>query len=153
MKVKDIMTKKVVTLKASDLVVDALTTFKKHKITGAPVVDDFNLIGIVTESDILKFVELKDLANDLILPAPFDFFGAVLEMKGEMQVVKEHFERTRKGTVDTVMTKDVVKIEPDAHVSQAAHLMTENKINRLVVVEDGGLVGIVTRSDLLKALS
>ena len=153
MKVKDVMTKDVVTVRAKDLVVDVLGVFKKRKITGAPVVDELNLVGIVTESDILKFVELKGFADDLILPMPFDFFEAVLEMKAELQEVKEHSERTRKGTVDTVMTKSVFTVEPDAHVSKAASLMKKHKINRLPVVKGEKLVGMVTRSDLLKALS
>ena len=69
----------------------------------------------------------------------------------------DHFEeRLRKATAalaSDLMTEDPVTIEPSATVQQAARLISRSKHNRLPVIEPGHLIGVVTRVDLLEALT
>ncbi len=151
MKVKEIMTKKVFTLKPEDSLADAIKLFRRKKITGAPVLDNGKLVGIITEKDILTSFALPESPSP-VSPPPFDFIEAMLEMKMSEWDLERALERIKEGRVEDVMTKDVITIDPDADVSDAVNLMTEHNINRIPVLKNGKLVGIVTRQDLLKAL-
>ena len=96
MQVKDIMTEKVHTVTANTLVLDTFKLFHKHKIKGCPVLEDDRLIGIVKESDLLKFFDIHNFQSMLMLPAPFDFIEAVIHMKAEEQNMQAEFERIKK---------------------------------------------------------
>ncbi|MCK4327930.1 MAG: CBS domain-containing protein [Candidatus Diapherotrites archaeon] len=152
MLVKDIMTKDPKTIPVDATIHDIVELFRKHRIRGAPVVKKHRLVGIVTEYDLLDFMELHEFGGKLWLPAPFDFIEAVLDAKQEVYEVKKEFEKLRNATAEKVMSTDVVTVAPTAHVSEVADLMTEGNLTHVPVVEDDKLVGLVTRSDLIKSL-
>lgn len=146
------MTKRVYTLKPENGLVDAIKMFKRKKITGAPVLEGGRLVGIITEKDILSVMSIPSLPEP-VSPPPFDFVEAMLEMKVNEWEIEKELEKIKTGRVKDVMTRDVVVISPDDDVADAVSLMSERRVNRLPVIDDGKLVGIVTRQDLLKALN
>lgn len=114
--------------------------------SGLPVVDDDgNLVGVVTEADLLM------RAKRLNLPSFFPFIGGIILLEPP-----DRFEaELRKATgalVKEVMTTDVVTVTEDTPLHELATIMIDKKVNRLPVVDGRKLVGIVTRDDLIRAL-
>jgi len=147
--VADIMETDTPTVTPEDTVEAVLRTMREHELPGVPVVNSGGrCVGIITEADLVMTGEDADLH----LPHYFELFGGFvfLESLG-------HFEdRLRKATAALardLMTEDPVTIEPDVTVREAARTISRSKHNRLPVVEHGRLVGVVTRVDVLEALS
>lgn len=152
MLVKNIMTKKPKIVEEDATVRDVIELFRKHRIRGVPVVKKNKLVGMITEYDLLDFIEVHEFGGKLWLPAPFDFIEAVLDAKQEEYEVRKEFEKLRHATADKIMNKNVITVTPETHVSEVADLMTENNLTHVPVVEKGKLVGLVTRTDLIKSL-
>ena len=147
--VADIMESDPVSVTPDDSVEHVLEVLREHELPGVPVVNDGGrCVGIVTEADLV----LSGEDADLHLPHYIELFGGVVFLEP-----LKHFEdRIRKAfasKVSDMMTADPVTIEQEADVEQAAKLIAERKHNRLPVVEHGRLVGVVTRLDVLEALT
>jgi CBS domain-containing protein len=147
--VADIMETDTPTVSPEDTVEHVLRLLNESEMTGVPVVTaGGRCVGIITEADLIMTGEDADLH----LPHYFELFGGFvfLESLG-------HFEdRLRKATAALardLMTEDPVTIEPHATVKEAAHKISRSKHNRLPVIEHGRLVGVVTRVDVLEALT
>jgi CBS domain-containing protein len=149
MRVDDVMQRDVVSVRPDADVEAVLRLLRDNQLPGVPVVNDGGrLVGIVTESDLV----LTEGDRDLHLPHHLDLLGAVvwLEPFGHFE------ERLRKAfatRVEEMMTPDPVTVRPDADVREAARLIAETGHNRLPVVEHGRFLGLVTRLDVLQALS
>lgn len=66
--------------------------------------------------------------------------------------VKKHLEQLSKIRVKDFMTKQVISVSPDENIIEAANLLDKHNIDRLPVTDNGKLVGIISRCDLIKAL-
>ncbi len=154
MKVKDVMTKNVVYIKEDEDIWKAIELMKKKKVSGLPVVDDNNkLVGILTDGDIIRALDIPDFPKESISPPPFDFIERMIRIQMEEWDVEKALETWKSGKVSDVMTRNPIFVHEDADIETAADIMLEKNIHRLPVVDsDGKLVGIVTRLDLLKAL-
>jgi CBS domain-containing protein len=145
--VREIMTTDVVTVRPETTVGELADILTRNKISGVPVVDDRGrVLGMVSEADII----LQDA--DLHFPYYIQF----LEMVVYLQSVHKFEERVRKAIgskVSEVMSDEVVAISPDATVREVATLMADRNVNRLPVTENGRLVGIVTRGDIVRAIA
>jgi len=161
-KVKDFMTRKVVKIKPDDSIFRAAKVFSENKISGAPVVKKGQIIGMVSESDIVKFMSLR-LSNALDLPKKLAQTSLSLLMLDFMRAGKDHLgfkkelQRISKTKIKDIMTPAVVFAEPDTNLFDAAAIMDKHDVNRLPVVDGKGktkrkLVGIIARADLVKAL-
>jgi CBS domain-containing protein len=132
-----------------DSVERVLRVLDENELPGVPVVTaGGRCVGIITEADLV----LTGEDADLHLPHYFELFGGFvfLESLGHFE------ERLRKATAavaSDLMTEDPVTIESSASVEEAARLISRSKHNRLPVVEHGRLVGVVTRVDVLEALT
>ena len=129
---------------------DVVRTLHDNELPGVPVLDgDGRLAGIVTEADLV----LPDDQGDLHLPHYINLFGGTVFL----EPLGRYEKRLRKAFASTaadMMTKDPDTVGPDASVKEAARLIHESGHNRLPVVEDDGrLVGVITRVDLLGALA
>lgn len=153
-KIKDAMEKNVIKFKPTDKIIDVAQTLRNNKISGAPVVDDENkVIGMLSEGDIMRLVEVHSPRLNLILPSPLDLIELPLKMKHESDEIMKGLRKAGSVLIKDIMTKEVISISPDASISDAAALMDSHNIKRLPVVDsDGKLVGIITRGDIIGAM-
>jgi CBS domain-containing protein len=147
--VRDIMETDVPTVTVADSVETVLRVLRDNELPGVPVVNEGGrCVGIITEEDLV----LTDEDEDFHMPHYFQLFGGIVFLES----VSHWEDRVRKAfaaTAEDMMTADPVTIEPDATVREAARLIARKKHNRLPVVEHGRLVGVVTRVDVLDALT
>jgi len=138
------MKKPVITVRTDTSVAEVARTLLDHKIEGVPVVDaSGQVVGMVTESDIVvqnanvhfpTFLQILDARIYLTSPHHFE----------------EELRRALGTTAQDVMTRHVWTVRPDDDISKAATLMVDHGINQIPVVADGRLVGIVSRSDIIR---
>jgi acetoin utilization protein AcuB len=125
------MTRNPVTATPEMSVAEASALMKREKVHRLPVLDkDKNLVGIISEKDILY-----------ASPSPVSSLS-----------IHEMAYLLSQLTVKKLMTRDVVTIKKDITVEEAARLMVDQDLSSLPVVEDGKLIGIVSKSDLFKIL-
>ncbi len=159
MLVKDVMIRNVITLKPEDTVRQASKKFAENNISGAPVINnEKKVVGILSEADILKMLEAHYTKGNIVfLPTPFDLIEIpFMEAVREAEVyrgTKEMIKDIGNALVSDVMKTHVVTVKSDRSIEDAAGLMVSKKVNRLPVVENNELVGIITRGDIIKALS
>ena len=147
--VRDIMDTRWLTVLPEDTIETVVRRMREHELPGIPVVNEGDrCVGIITEADLIMAGEEEDLH----LPHYIELFGGIVFLES----TKKFEERLRKAvgaTARDLMTADPVTIDPDASVAEAARLIARRKHNRLPVVEHGRLVGVVTRVDVLDALT
>jgi CBS domain-containing protein len=153
-KVKDTMEKLVIKFHVDDKITDIAQILRENKISGAPIVDkDNKVIGIVSEGDIMRLLEVHSPRINLILPSPLDWIELPIRMKYEFDEIAEDMNRAASVHISEIMTKKVITTKEEDDISDAAQLMDTHSVNRLPVVDDEGkLIGIVTRGDIISAL-
>ncbi|HIH36727.1 MAG TPA: CBS domain-containing protein [Methanocellales archaeon] len=150
--VKDIMERKVVACIVTDSVSLVAKKLRKSGISGMPVMDGDKLVGIITESDILRLLRNPEYSRKLWLPSPLELIEVpIRELVGWVEM-KKALENIGNMPVRDIMTKQVYTISPSDSLERAAEMMTKHDINRLPVIEGGKLVGIVTRGDIIAGL-
>jgi len=146
--VKDVMTRKVVTVRGNTTIGELSKILLKNKISGVPVVDDEQkLIGMVTDADIIT----EDM--EPIFPIYFDpliiSYAFIENFEKYKKDIKEYLETP----VEEIMTRRVKSVKNDTPVSEAAKIMVRDKINRIPVVDENNkVIGIVARADILKSM-
>lgn len=145
LKARDIMNEVVVACLADTRVEDVVRKLAEHGISGMPVIDARKrVIGIVSESDLLLADELE----------PPRVKAALYGLYIMPERVMEEAAKSRGVLVSDVMTKKVISFHPDDSVRDIARKMQQERINRVPIVDDEGvLVGILTRADIIKALA
>ncbi len=145
---KDIMNKEVITIQKHASIEKLSSLLLKHEISGVPVVDDQgNMIGVVTEGDII----VKD--SDLQFPTYFKLLDSIIYLES-LSKFKRNLKKHMGTKVEDIMSKNVVTIDQETPVNKIANIMTSKNINRVPVVDqDKNLVGIVTRADLIKSMT
>ena len=153
-KVKDAMEKYVIKFHTDDKITDIAQSLRDNKISGAPIVDkDNKVIGIISEGDIMRLLEVHSPRLNLILPSPLDWIELPIRMKYEFDEIAEDMNKAASVHISEIMTKKVITIKEDDDISDAAQLMDTHSVNRLPVVDDERkILGIVTRGDLISAL-
>jgi CBS domain-containing protein len=145
--VREIMQTDVIAVRPETTVGELADILAKNKISGVPVVDDQGrVMGMVSEADII----LQDA--DLHFPYYIQFLESVIYLQS-VHKFEERFRKAFGSRVTEVMSDEVVVVSPDTSVREAATLMADRDINRLPVTEDGRLVGIVTRGDIVRAIA
>jgi CBS-domain-containing membrane protein len=144
MKARDVMAFPVITVKPNSSIEEVAKTFVRHRISGAPVVDDAGkLIGIISEGDLMYRSELGTER-----PHPYWY----LEYAGKEHLAAEYVKARARKTAD-LMTRKVITASPDSSLNDIAALLENNSIKRVPIVENGKLVGIVSRANLIQALT
>jgi len=145
LKVGDVMTHLVVTLRPEESVPLAAQMLVSNRISGAPVVRGGRLVGVVSEADLVRAY-----APPIRRGAPFVATHPLLFI-----LLRETPRSEVKGvTVQDVMTSNVISIGPDESVWEAASLIDRHGVRRLPVVDDEGyVIGVVSRSDLVRAMA
>ncbi len=140
MRVKDVMTKCVITLSEHASFDDILKIFRKNKISGAPVVNnEKKLVGIISEKDLLY----------KLFPSEKEFYKNVEYYFNESHR-NDDFSRIRRLKASKIMTRDVIYANEDDHILTACAMLLIHNIRRLPVVKDGKIVGIVTTNNVFK---
>jgi CBS domain-containing protein len=149
MTVRDIMQTDVPVVHPEDTVETVLQVMRRHELPGVPVVNSSGrCIGIITDADLV----LSEESGDLHLPHYFELFGGVVFLE-PLRRFEERLRKAFSSNARDLMTEDPVTIDADESVARAARVIAERKHNRLPVIDDGRLVGVVTRVDVLDALT
>jgi len=142
LKVAEIVHEEWPTLGPDETVEGVIKLFAEAGISGAPVVDDGRLVGIVTEGDLI----FRDA--DIKAPGFLDILGGIIPL-GSWDEYREEALKSAGVTVDEVMTSDLITISPEASLAEASTLMADKRVKILPVTEDGALRGVITRMDIL----
>jgi CBS domain-containing protein len=153
MKVRDIMTKNVITLQPDATLHKALETFTKKGISGAPVVKDGKLVGLVTQLDIIKVLDIYIPKIHLTSMPQFFLVLAGLKSRRKTTELKKKLMAASRLTVEDFMNTDPVVIGKEADIMEASRILNTYKVNRLPVIEKGKVIGIVTRNDIIRAVA
>jgi len=147
--VREIMTTDPVTAGPDATVEEVVKLMRRHELPGLPVVDDNDhLLGIVTEADLV----LSDDEGDLHIPHYVELFGGIVFLE-PLRRFEGRLRKAAAATARDMMSREPVTVEADDPVRKAGRLIADSGHNRLPVVEDGRLVGVVTRVDVLGALA
>jgi len=139
MKVSDVMTRGVISLSPDDTMLKAARLMMQYGVSGFPVLKRGKLVGIITQGDFLRRAELAtERARAPSSDAPI----------GELA---EHYVHTHSRKVGEVATREVATVAPDASLEEAVAIMDRARVKRLPVVQDGMLVGIINRANLVHA--
>jgi CBS-domain-containing membrane protein len=142
MTVRDVMTRSVVSVLPTTPIKEVAQLLIDNGISGVPVVDVTGaVLGVVSEADLL----IKEQGADAIRHRPLARF------RGESAESRAQLVKLGAVTAADAMTAPAITITPARSIHDAAAIMTNGKVNRLPVVDDGQLVGIVSRSDLVRA--
>ncbi|MDP6564156.1 MAG: CBS domain-containing protein [Alphaproteobacteria bacterium] len=144
MRAKDIMTTEVVTVTPGSSVENVAQVLLDKNISGVPVTDDGgNIVGMVSEGDLLRRVELGGEQRRSwwlsILSSPEEDAQAFVKSHGRI--------------VADIMTKQLVSVDEDTSVAEVARLLEKNHIKRMPVMRGDSMVGIVSRANVLQALA
>ncbi|OFW52362.1 MAG: hypothetical protein A2163_09250 [Actinobacteria bacterium RBG_13_35_12] len=143
---KNIMVKKVITINRNASVGKLSELLLKNKISGVPVVDDNGkMVGIATEGDLI----VKDA--DLHFPRYFKLLDSIIYLES-LNKFKRNLTKYLGTKVEDVMTSKVWAVSEDTPVSEVANIMIRKNVNRVPVLDDGNLVGIITRADVVKSM-
>jgi CBS domain-containing protein len=144
MKVRDIMSPRVISIAPDASILDAIRLMLQNHISGLPVIDASGaLVGVVTEGDFLRRGETGTTRKR---PRWLEFLLGPRRMADE-------YVRTHARHVRDVMTAAPITVSEDAGLDTAVQLMERRRIKRLPVVRGGEVVGIVSRANLLHALA
>jgi len=138
-RVGDVMTRDVVSVTPETSIKDAAALLVERGISGLPVCEpDGSVVGVLSEADLLvKQGGPPERSSGL--------FAWLVDTAGAPDL-----EKLRAHTAGEAMTAPAITVEADCPVAEAARTMVSNGINRLPVVENGSLAGIVTRADLVR---
>jgi CBS domain-containing protein len=145
MKIRDVMTRDVVTITPNVGIQEIYRLFCKKGFGGLPVVTkEGRVVGMVTKNELLA----------VILP---DYFGMIenflfIDDFGALDKELDSLPELNLFLAEDLMVRNVITIDANASLLKAPVLMHKHNIKHLPVTEEGRLVGIITRSDILKAL-
>ncbi|MFO7298544.1 MAG: CBS domain-containing protein [Pseudomonadota bacterium] len=144
MKARDIMSKNVITVRRETSVHEIAQLMTDKRISGVPVVaEDGTILGMVSESDLLRRAEI---GTEPQRKWWLSFFS-------DPDLLARQYRKTHGLKAEDVMSRPVVTIDEDADLSEIANTFEKRRVKRLPVVRDGKLVGIISRADIVKALS
>ena len=146
LKVKDIMTREVITVSPETEIVQATKLLLENRINGVPVMDETGkLVGILCQSDLIA------QQKKLPIPSFFTLLNGLIPLISKKQLEKQ-VQKIAAITVAQAMTPNPVTVQPDINIEEVAALMVDRNFHTIPVVDEGELVGIVGKEDMLRAL-
>ena len=144
---KDIMTNNVITVRKDTLVNDLAEVLWKNKISGAPVLDeDGNVVSVVTESDLI------DQNKKVHIPTMISILDSVIFLESSKKTEKE-IKKMAGNTVQDICAMELVSVSEDTALDEIATIMAEKKVHTLPVMRDKKLVGVIGKSDIIRAMA
>lgn len=177
--VRDVMTRDVVVVDQNQTLRDTLELFRSEEITGAPVVEGERVLGVVSLTDLSEFEatqpavprsrEERSVREGFEEDGPenwtegddspsayfIDYWSnAGADVTSRMDASDgPEWDRLDEHVVSEVMTRKVLSVGAEADVQDAARVMTEAGVQRLLVMSDGALAGILSASDIVRAVA
>ena len=146
LKVKDIMTKELITVSPDTEIVQATKLLLENRINGIPVTDETGkLVGILCQSDLIA------QQKKLPIPSFFTFLDGLITLSSMKQLEKQ-VQKISAITVAQAMTPNPVTVQPETDIETVAALMVDKNFHTIPVVDKEKLVGIVGKEDVLKTL-
>ena len=145
------MTHEVFTAQPHWSLLEATQRMREKHVSGLPVVEEGNkIVGVLSERDVLA-----DLDRAVGVGSVRGFLDLLLELEAVTTInrLDQCLRRLEKARVSEAMSRRVVTIDPDASMGEAARQLRAFGVKRLPVVDEGRLVGIVTRQNIVDALS
>ena len=148
LRVRDLMTTQVITVKPTDTVRQAVIRMAVDNVSGAPVVDNRNhVLGMVSQTDILKLIlryqdKLDEDDAGHLLNTPLDTSAS----SQDVYIANKEISDKK---VEDIMVKSTLVTTPDAEIIEALKAMMKLGVGRLPVLEQGVLVGTISRSDII----
>ncbi len=148
-RVRDVMTADVATLRPDQTIPEAADAFADGRFGAMPVVDESGrLLGLLRDEDLIVS-EAR-----VHVPTYINFLGATIPLPSSMRHVEDDLRRVAGATVADVMEREPATVGPDDSLEDVATLMHESDVSHLPVVDDGGkVVGIVARGDLVRHIA
>ncbi len=135
LKLKDIMTADLVSAGPQATLREAMELLSEQHISGVPVVSGAKVVGVFTATDLLDFLAEHD------------------ETSGSLGVGRRSRTHLDEVMVSEVMTRTVHSLPPECSVEEASAFMRQAQIHRVLVMKGGALLGIVTTTDVAKAVA
>jgi CBS domain-containing protein len=156
MQVRDLMTADVRTVSPNMRLTDLERLLIRERLSGAPVVKDGRLVGVVSRSDVVRQLVVERTSAEYVADARSSGLASWHHLPdGEMtarisDAVGEHLEHVQ---VEDIMVTDVITVAPDADLRDAARLMIDHHVHRVLVVEDSRVRGILSTTDLVRLVA
>lgn len=146
LRVKDIMTRDLITVSPGMEIVHAAKILLDKSINGVPVVDGTGkLVGILCQSDLIA------QQKNLPIPSLFTLLDGFIPLTSMKHLEKE-VQKIAATTVAHAMTSNPVTVRPETSIEEVATIMVDRNFHTLPVVDEGKLVGIVGKEDVLRTL-
>lgn len=150
----DLMQRDLVVVQIDTPILDVHRLFVEEEIHGAPVVDDDQRVrGVISTLDLLRVVrdELEPGAGSTIST----YFREPMPASGPgwLDVNEDLQDRVQNLTASDAMTKEIVSLTSEATIEQVAETMLKHRVHRVLVIEDGALVGVISSFDLLRVVA
>jgi len=143
---RDIMTPDPVTVHGDLSVTDAARLMVDRRVGALPVMDGTRLVGIVTEGDLI----MQDVKMEF--PTYLHLLDGLIMYPPATQRFEAELKKAVGATVEDVMTADPITVQADTTVSDLATLMVNRDVSRLPVLDGETLVGIISKSDIVRSL-
>jgi len=156
MQVRDLMTTLVRTVSPDMRLTELERFLLATRLSGAPVVKDGKLVGVVSRSDVVRQLVVERTQAEYAADARFSGLASWhhlpdLEMTEWIsEAVGEHLEHVHVGDI---MVTHVITVSPDADISEAAGLMIQHHVHRVLVVEGDAVRGILSTTDLVRLVA
>ena len=144
---EEIMTRKVVTVNKNLSIKELSKLFIENRFNGIPVTDDDNnVIGVVTQGDLIE------QNKNLHIPTVIALFDAVLFLDSEKKFESD-VKKLTGTTVEDISHKNAISVGLKTDINEITTLMAEKDIHTLPVLDEGKLVGIIGKSDVIRAMA
>ena len=144
-KAKDIMTKEIISVSPEMEILQAADVLLENKINGVPVLKGTKLIGILCQSDLI--IQQKKLP----IPSLFTLLDGIIPL-GTTKNYEKDIRKMAAITVADAMTQHPVTVQPETGIEEIAGLMLDKNYHTIPVTDDGELVGIIGKADILKTI-
>jgi CBS domain-containing protein len=146
LKARDIMTREVITVHPETEIVEAAKLLLEHHFNGLPVVDrEGRLKGMICQDDLIS------QQRKIPLPSYFILLDSLIPLTSKKHIEKA-VQKIAAITVGEAMTSDTITVGPEADLEDIATLMVKHTIHTLPVLDQGKLVGIIGKEDILRTL-
>lgn len=132
--------------------IDIHRLFVEEEIHGAPVVNEQDqVVGVVSTLDLLRAIQ--EQAEDVAGSSTYYQDGLPSLGVDWTELAGDSEERVKNLTASDVMTRELVRVSPEASLAEVARTMLKQHVHRVLVVAQGNLVGVITTYDLLRVLA